>query len=276
MMRIAIGIEYDGTHYYGWQNQHELPTIQNCLEQALSKIANQPITTTCAGRTDAGVHALGQIVHFDTTALRNEKAWVLGTSRYLPAAMRVRWAKPVADDFHARYSAITRRYHYWIYNHPQRPVWQRHGVTWCYSPLNEKHMAQAATYLLGEHDFSSFRGGDCQSKTPWRNLLHLSIVRRGNYLLLDVKANSFLHHMVRNIVGVLLAVGSGKKPPDWVQQVLQAKQRTAASITAPPHGLYLMEVEYPTAYQFPQLTPDSLWFGSFIKNSAASDRVFPF
>ncbi|MGB6976777.1 MAG: tRNA pseudouridine(38-40) synthase TruA [Gammaproteobacteria bacterium] len=268
-MRIAIGIEYDGTHYHGWQNQHELPTIQTCLEQALSKIANQTITTTCAGRTDAGVHAAGQIVHFDTDVLRNEQAWVFGASRYLPAAIRVRWARQVPDDFHARYSAITRRYHYVIYNHPQRPVWQRHGVTWCYLPLDENRMAQAAGYLLGEHDFSSFRGADCQSKTPRRNLLRLSVIRHGDYLLLDVKANSFLHHMVRNIAGVLLMIGSAKKTPEWAQEVLEARQRTAAGVTAAPYGLYLMEVEYPKIYSFPKLSGDHLWFGNSLTENAS-------
>jgi tRNA pseudouridine38-40 synthase len=259
-MRIALGIEYDGTHYYGWQKQHELPTIQAYLEQALSKIANQTIITTCAGRTDAGVHAIGQVVHFDTDAVRNKHAWVFGTSRYLPAAIRVRWAHPVSGDFHARYSALTRRYHYLIYNSPQRPVWQRHGVTWCYLPVDEERMTQAAQYLLGEHDFSSFRGADCQSKTPCRNLQELTIVRHDRYLLLNVKANSFLHHMVRNIAGVLLMIGVGKKPPEWAQEVVQARQRAMGGITAQPQGLYLLEVEYPAIYQLPQLINDHFWF----------------
>jgi tRNA pseudouridine38-40 synthase len=272
-MRIAIGVEYEGTHYHGWQNQHELPTIQMRLEQALSKVANHKITATCAGRTDAGVHAVGQVVHFDTDALRNEQAWVWGTSRYLPNAIRVRWARHVPDNFHARYSATARRYQYVIYNHPQPPVWQRQGVAWYYLPLDESRMRQAAEYLLGEHDFSSFRGADCQSKTPKRNLMRLSVIRQGNYLLLDVKANSFLHHMVRNIAGVLLMVGSGKKTPQWAQEVLQARQRTAAGITAAPQGLYLMEVEYPKIYSFPQLSSDFLWFGNSWTENALQEKA---
>lgn len=243
-MRIALGIEYDGTNYYGWQRQLNVASIAEEVEAALSKIAASPITVICAGRTDAGVHACGQVVHFDTVAMRPDSAWILGTNSYLPDDIRVLWARQVSPDFHARYSATSRQYRYIIYNHKVASALLRHRAMWWSRALNEKLMQEAAQNLIGEHDFSSFRGSGCQAKTAKRCVMSLDVVRSGAMINIDIKANAFLMHMVRNIVGVLLKVGVGEKSPAWVKDVLLARDRKLAAIAAPACGLYLTKVEY--------------------------------
>lgn len=250
-MRIALGIEYNGHGYYGWQYQPGLPTIQGALEEALSKIANEPIYLFCAGRTDASVHATGQVIHFDTRAKRHIDAWIWGANSYLPPSIVVRWAKQVDYHFHARFTAVARRYRYIIFNHPIRPAILSNRVTWHYYPLDVTSMQDAIPYLLGEQDFSSFRSSQCNSKTPMRCVLDCMIKRQGDYVILEIEANAFLHHMVRNIVGVLFKIGEGLKSSAWMEEVLKSKKRTAAAETAPPDGLYLIQVKYPKPYVFP-------------------------
>lgn len=253
-MRIALGIEYDGHSYHGWQiqvNAHKkLPTVQGILQTALSRIADQPIELYCAGRTDAGVHASGQVVHFDTDAKRHPDAWIWGANSYLPPEIAVRWSKSVDYGFHARFSALARRYRYLIYNHPIRPAILSGRVTWYYYPLEVSRMQEAAHYFLGEQDFSSFRSSECSSKTAMRNVMSLSITREGNFVIIEIEANAFLHHMVRNVAGVLMRIGAGWEQPEWARQVLQARDRRAAAETASPQGLYLVQVRYPHQYQF--------------------------
>lgn len=250
-MRIAIGIEYDGTQYCGWQSQQNHISIQSTLESALSKVANEPITIMGAGRTDRGVHALGQVAHFDTNSIRNSRSWILGSNTHLPADISILWAQEIADDFHARYSALSRRYQYFIYNHWVRPAVWRQQATWFYHALDENKMQQAANYFLGEHDFASLRSSECQAKTTSRCVNNFIIKRNNYWIMFDVTANAFLHHMVRNMVGVLLKIGTGEQKPEWVQTVLEARDRRAAGITAPAQGLYLVEVKYPEQYQIP-------------------------
>jgi tRNA pseudouridine38-40 synthase len=251
-MRIALGIEYDGSGFFGWQRQREVNSVQQELETALSKVANQPIELFCAGRTDAGVHATGQVVHFDTSAVRDAKAWTMGTNAQLPDAIAVRWAVPVPDDFHARFSATARRYRYIIYNHKFRPAILRSGLSHYHQSLDIERMQQAAQYLLGEHDFSSFRAIQCQSHSPFRNVHHLQITRRGDFIVLDIKANAFLHHMVRNITGSLLEVGMQNRAAEWIAALLAAKNRNLAAATAKPGGLYLVDVDYPAHFNLPK------------------------
>jgi tRNA pseudouridine38-40 synthase len=252
-MRIAACVEYNGSAYHGWQTQHvpSLDTLQTRCEQALSKVADHPITVICAGRTDKGVHALAQIIHFDTTAVRTIHAWMSGTNHYLPNDMRVLWAKPVSDAFHARHTAISRRYRYVLYNHPVRPALLRNQVSWYPVPLNLQTMREGAQCLLGEHDFSAFRGADCQAKTTLRRIDYLELTQEGDFITLDIQANAFLHHMVRNIVGVLIAIGKGEQEPAWAQKVLLSRQRSLGGVTAPPQGLYLMQVGYPEEWDIP-------------------------
>ncbi|SNY55407.1 tRNA pseudouridine38-40 synthase [Arsukibacterium tuosuense] len=258
-MRIALGIEYDGTGFFGWQRQREVNSVQQELETALSKVANRPVEVFCAGRTDAGVHATGQVVHFDTEAIRDPKAWIMGTNSQLPDQIAVRWAKPVADDFHARFSATARRYRYIIYNQKFRPAILRSGLSHYHQQLDISLMQQAAPVLIGEHDFSAFRAIQCQSKTPFRNIHHLCLSRVGDYLVLDIKANAFLHHMVRNITGSLLEIGMGRKPVSWLGELLQSRNRNLAAATAKPGGLYLVEVDYPEHYAIPKAAPGPLF-----------------
>jgi tRNA pseudouridine38-40 synthase len=252
-MRIALGISYDGTHYHGWQRQEDLqlPTIQTGIEQALSKIADHPVKIVCAGRTDRGVHALGQVIHFDTEIKRDMRAWTWGTNTYLPNDIRVHWAREVDTEFHARFSAQARRYRYVIYNHPIKPALLRDHVTTCYQPLNEHAMQKAAQYLIGAHDFTSYRTLQCQAKSPVRTILQLDVTRRAEFIFIDIKANAFLHHMVRNIAGVLMAIGSGEHGPIWAQEILEARDRTQADVTASASGLYFMEVIYPGEFAIP-------------------------
>ncbi len=252
-MRIALGIEYDGTGFFGWQRQREVNSIQGELEKALSQVANESIEIFCAGRTDAGVHATGQVIHFETHALRDMRGWIMGANSNLPTGIAVRWAKPVRDDFHARFSATARRYRYIIYNCKYRPAILGQGLSHYHQNLDVSLMQQAAALLLGEHDFSSFRAIQCQSKTPFRNLMHLQIERYQDFIVIDIKANAFLHHMVRNITGCLLEIGMKKRPPSWIAELLAAKDRTLAAATAKAEGLYLVAVDYPPAFEIPAL-----------------------
>lgn len=250
-MRIALGVEYDGHQFFGWQAQPELVTIQGTLQEALSKVANEPIEIFCAGRTDAGVHATGQVIHFDTRAKRHVDAWVFGTNAHLPSSIGIKFARQVDFSFHARFKAIARRYRYVIYNHPIRPAILSTRTSWHYYPLDVERMRTAASYLIGEQDFSSFRSSKCNSNSPMRNITDFKIERRGDYVIFEIEANAFLHHMVRNIAGTLMKIGAGFREVDWMQEVLHAKSRRAAAETAPPGGLYLIKVTYPEPYIFP-------------------------
>ncbi len=253
-MRIVLGVEYDGSAFHGWQRQsHDPCTIQACLEHALSLVANHSISVVCAGRTDKGVHALHQVVHFDTVAERTSSSWLKGGNRYLPDTVAIRWVKPVISCFHARYKAQVRSYRYLIYNKPTRPGLYKSFVTWHYKPLNVELMRQAALKLLGEQDFTSLRARDCQSKSSHRHIYQISITENAPFVILEISANAFLKHMVRNIVGVLFKVGEGEKSPQWVEEVLAAKNRCSAAVTAPAQGLSLIDVQYPKEYDLPVL-----------------------
>lgn len=266
MTRIVLGIEYDGTNFAGWQRQKGRRTVQAELEAALSIIADRPITVICAGRTDAGVHALEQVVHFDTDVHRELHAWLMGGNSRLPDDVRIIWAKPALGDFHARYSAIARFYRYIILNRGMKSALMRSQVTWHYHLLDEEKMHRAAQYLIGDHDFSSFRAQGCQSKSPRRMMHFINVYRQGEQVIIDLSANAFVHHMVRNIAGVLMEIGEGKQPEDWPRQLLQIKDRAMGGITASPCGLYLGAVYYPEQYGigkhsvFDQLPPDAKRF----------------
>jgi tRNA pseudouridine38-40 synthase len=247
-VRLAVGIEYAGTRYAGWQRQDHAPSVQAEVEAALSRVADHEVLVTCAGRTDAGVHAVGQVVHFDTDARRALRSWVLGANVNLPNDIVVRYAAEVGDDFHARYSALSRSYRYVVLNRPVRPAVEAQRVAWIIEPLDVGRMRDGARHLVGEHDFSAFRAAQCQSKSPVRRLTELVIEQDGPHIVFRVTANAFLHHMVRNLVGTLLAVGTGEQPPDWVGEVLKNRVRAEAGITAPAGGLYLAGVRYPPAY----------------------------
>ena len=246
-----MGIEYDGSEFAGWQIQAGERTVQGCLESAVAAVADHPVKTSCAGRTDAGVHALGQVIHFDTESPRSDRSWRLGTNSNLPPDVSVQWVQPVADDFHARFSAVRRRYRYIIGNYAARSALQRRRVCWNHRPLDCARMAAAARHLIGEHDFSSYRALGCQAKSPVRTVYRLDVERRGDDVILDVEANAFLHHMVRNIAGVLMAVGTGVQPVEWTREVLGCRDRTLGGVTAPPQGLYLMAVTYPEHFRLP-------------------------
>ncbi|RDI46072.1 tRNA pseudouridine(38-40) synthase TruA [Aquicella lusitana] len=250
-MRIALGVEYNGYGFFGWQAQRNLATIQGTLQEALAKVANESVFLFCAGRTDANVHATGQVVHFDTHAKRHIDAWIWGTNAHLPPSIVVRWARQTDYSFHARFTAVARRYRYVIFNHPIRSAVLSSRATWHYYPLDAERMREAGKYLIGEQDFSSFRSSQCNSKSPMRCVTEFSIERRGDFIIFDIEANAFLHHMVRNIAGVLMKIGAGIQQPGWMQEVLQAKNRRAAAETAPPDGLYLTRVRYPEPYIFP-------------------------
>lgn len=250
-MRIALGVEYDGSRFAGWESQPAQRTAQACLEGALSRVADHGVRTVCAGRTDAGVHACGQVVHFDTSAERRMRSWVLGANANLPGDMAVLWAVPVTDEFHARFSACGRHYGYFIFNRAVRPALGRGRMTWQCRPMDVQRMQEAAGHLIGEHDFSSYRALACQARNPVRTIHRLDVTREDALVRIDVVANAFLHHMVRNIAGVLMAVGTGKRDPEWARQVLEARDRTQGGVTAPPDGLYLLLVEYPSGWGIP-------------------------
>ncbi len=250
--RFALCLSYNGSAYHGWQAQKSgLPTVEQALQSAVSKVANHPVELVCAGRTDKAVHASHQVVHFESHARRSPRSWVFGCNSNLPSGISVSWAGQVDDEFHARYSATRRRYHYVIFNHPVRPACFADAVTWHHYPLDAQRMHSAAQCLVGEHDFSSFRAVGCQSKSPFRFIEFIRVYRVANMVVLDIQGNAFLHHMVRNIAGVLMAIGSGRKPDSWCQQVLDARDRTAGGVTAPPHGLYLTHVTYPEQWGIP-------------------------
>mgnify|MGYP001237534867 CR=1 FL=1 len=251
-MRIALGLEYDGSPYFGWQRQHEVPSVQEHLEVALAKVAAHPVQVVCAGRTDAGVHATGQVVHFDTESERSPRAWTLGVNTHLPDGIAIRWMAPVADNFSARFSATARRYRYIIHNGPLRPGIGGKAVTHFYPPLDAEAMHDAAQCLIGEQDFSSFRAAQCQSNTPNRNIHFIHVCRLGEYVIVDIQANAFVHHMVRNIVGSLCLVGRGEQNKAWLEDVLAARDRTLAAATAKPNGLYLVDVLYPDDLGLPK------------------------
>ncbi len=260
--RIALGVEYDGHAYHGWQVQPHCRglTVQGQLQSALSRVADHPVNLICAGRTDAAVHATGQVVHFTSHNPRELKAWVLGANSHLGGSIGVTWARAVPDDFHARFSALTRRYRYLIYNHPLRPVLYRHHLSWCYRPLSVELMQQAATALIGEHDFNAYRAVSCQAHNPLRRVDFIDIRRNGRLLMIDIQANGFLQHMVRNIAGVLLRIGAGEAAPEWAQQVLESRDRTQGGVTAPPEGLYLVAVGYPQHFALPTPPLGPVWF----------------
>jgi len=251
-MRVALGVQYDGSGFRGWQAQQPgTRTVQTVLEQALAKVANHPVRLVCAGRTDAGVHGVGQVAHFDTTAVRSARAWVLGGNAHLPLDISLNWAQEAPKDFHARFSALARRYRYVILNRPQRSALWRERATWHYRLLDAERMQKAGQALVGEHDFSSFRAAECQARHPIRDIHELTIRRHGDSVVLDVEANAFLHHMVRNIAGVLMAIGAGDRPVEWVREVLEQRDRTQAGVTAPAAGLYLLAVRYPERFRLP-------------------------
>lgn len=252
-MRWALGVEYAGTAYCGWQKQHHSPSVQEELERALSSVAAMPVDVVCAGRTDTGVHAKEQVVHFETESNRPSRAWLLGGNTLLPDDISIRWAVEVPELFHARYSATARTYRYVIDNSLAKPALLKGRVTWVYTPLDEVAMHEAAQVLCGENDFTSFRAQGCQAKHPRRYVNHISVSRQGAYVYVDVKANAFLHHMVRNIVGSLIAVGAGDQEPSWISELLDLQDRTKAGVTAPSDGLYFVKAEYPQEYGLPDM-----------------------
>ena len=250
-MRIALGLEYDGTRFCGWQTQRSGCGVQDHLEAALGHIAGEPVETVCAGRTDAGVHALAQVAHFDTEAVRPDSAWVRGVNASLPAALAVLWAREVDGAFHARYTARNRCYRYVLLNRPVRPAAAHSRVGWFHLPLEISPMLEAARSLIGEHDFSAFRAAECQARSPVRHLRRLDIERHGEYVVFEFCANAFLHHMVRNLVGTLVYVGKGAHPPEWVVDVLAGRDRAAAAPTFDAAGLYLARVDYDATWGLP-------------------------
>lgn len=252
-MRIALGIEYDGSGFFGWQSQPDGRTVQDALQIALSQIAAESITVIAAGRTDTGVHALEQVIHFDTQAKRPLTAWVRGANALLPPAVSVLWAHEVDDEFHARFSAQARSYRYFLFCRPVRSALQYGKVGWFHQPLDVEKMREAAQYLLGEHDFSAFRASECQAKSAVKNMTSITIQHQDGMISLDLTANAFLHHMVRNIVGCLVYVGKGKHPPQWVRQVLEARDRSFAAPTFAPDGLYLRLIKYDKKWDLPQI-----------------------
>ncbi len=251
-VRIALGISYNGRAYQGWQSQRSGQTLQDHLEKALGQLAAQRISTLCSGRTDAGVHALMQVVHFDTSAVRREVSWIRGTNTLLPRDISVEWAREVPDAFHCRASALSRRYAYVIYQSPVRPSVDTGRVGWVMAPLDLDRMRAGAQHLLGEHDFSSFRASQCQALSPVKQMHSITITRRGPYLRFEFEANAFLHHMIRNIMGCLVAVGTGKHPSDWVHEVLLARQRKIAAPTFSPDGLYFLGPRYDPQWGLPE------------------------
>jgi tRNA pseudouridine38-40 synthase len=251
-MRWALGIEYDGSDFLGWQSQVQQPTVQDTLELALAKVADHELTVICAGRTDTGVHARCQVVHFDTASARTARAWVLGTNSLLPANVVVRWAVPAAETFHARYSALSRRYRYTVLNRAIRPALGARTLSWERLPLDAARMQSAAQVLLGEHDFTSYRTVACQSKTPVRRIDEIRIWREHEFVHFEFRANAFLHHMVRNLVGSLMLVGRGEQPENWIAGVLAARDRTRAGPTAPAQGLVFIGPLYPRSFGLPE------------------------
>ncbi|MFC1603360.1 tRNA pseudouridine(38-40) synthase TruA [Pseudomonadota bacterium] len=253
MPRVALGVEYDGAGFCGWQMQKSgVRTVQEELEKALSLVANMPVRVHCAGRTDTGVHGVGQVVHFDTAAQRSPRSWILGANSNLPFDVNVTWAKQVDEAFHARFSAISRAYRYIILNRATRSCLNRNRAVWTHRPLDAGRMHEAAQSLIGSHDFSSFRAQGCQAKSPVRILSYLDVSRQDDRIIINVGANAFLHHMVRNLAGVLMTIGRGDEAVGWAREVLERRDRTRGGVTAPPEGLYLMHVGYPGEFEIPE------------------------
>lgn len=260
-MRIALGVEYDGRDHCGWQSQPSGCAVQDALEAALSVLADERIAAIAAGRTDAGVHATGQVIHFDTLATRPHSAWVRGVNTYLPKSIRVLWAHSVLEGFHARFSAVSRSYRYLIYDHPVRPALAAGRVGWFHQVLDVEAMERAAQSLLGEHDFSSFRSVECQAKTPIRTIHEACVRRLSDYVIVDFTANAFLHHMVRNIIGCLIYVGAHRQPVEWIAHLTRVRDRSLAAPTFPPDGLYLTRVRYDARFGLPESGTDSMIVG---------------
>ena len=254
-MRYAIGIEYDGSAFLGWQIQRQEPTVQGVLEQALSRVADHEARVIACGRTDAGVHACCQVAHFDSDSRRSERSWVLGLNSHLPDGVSVLWIRPVDDGFHARFSAFARRYRYRILNRWIRPALENSRASWVRKPLDADAMNEAAQHLKGEHDFSSFRASACQATHAVREIHEISVERSGDIVTLDVTANGFLYHMVRNIAGSLVRVGEGGAPTTWIGELLEARNRKLAAPTAQPEGLYFVSARFPPEYGLPETAP---------------------
>jgi tRNA pseudouridine38-40 synthase len=248
MARIAVGVEYEGSLWHGWQSQSAARSVQQAVEAALSSVADQPVATVCAGRTDAGVHAVGQVVHFDCDSVRSATAWMMGTNNYLPADIGLRWVREVPGHFHARYSAESRTYRYWILNRRARSALAATRALLVHRPLDADAMQLAGTQLLGEHDFSAFRAAQCQARSPIRRLTSLRVQRTADWIVIEVTANAFLQHMVRNMVGLLLAVGRGDALPERAREQLESRHRPSGEATAAAHGLYFWRVQYPAAF----------------------------
>ena len=251
MTRVAVGIEYDGSAYAGWQAQDSVRTVQQVTERAIAAVAAQSVTLTIAGRTDAGVHACGQVAHFDTTSVRSARSWVLGSNSELPADVSLTWARPVPAHFHARYSAEARTYRYLIANRLARPALAASRAAWVHRPLDHERMSVAARALVGEHDFSAFRAAECQARSPVRRVERIGVERRGDWVAIEATANAFLHHMVRNIVGLLIEIGKGETPVSRVAEVLAGRDRRRNAATAAAGGLYFQSVRYPAAFGLP-------------------------
>ncbi|MHB1950774.1 MAG: tRNA pseudouridine(38-40) synthase TruA [Acidiferrobacteraceae bacterium] len=249
--RIAAVLEYDGSGFRGWQHQGDGQSLQEAVENALAQVADHPVRVAVAGRTDAGVHALRQVIHFDPQAVRSDHSWLRGANTHLPRGVSVLWVRRVDPSFHARFSALARHYRYVILNRPVRPALLSGRVSWDYRRLDAVRMQEAAGALIGTHDFTSFRAIQCQAKSPVREVSRLTVARRGDLVTVDISANGFLHHMVRNIAGVLMAIGANERGTDWAGEVLKARDRTCAGVTAPPDGLYLLGVDYPERFGIP-------------------------
>lgn len=252
LKRIALCVEYAGDSFEGWQTQPHGRTVQDVVTAALTSVADAPVSVTCAGRTDTGVHATAQIIHFDPPTNRPISAWVRGVNSFLPSQVAVRWAHEVDAEFHARFSASARHYRYVLFNAPVRPALLAGRVGWFHLPLDEAVMAAAASLMEGQHDFSAFRAAACQAKSPVRTIRHARVTRQGAYLCFDFCADAFLHHMIRNLVGALVYVGKGKQAPEWIETLLSQKDRSRSAPTFAPDGLYLCGVEYPDNWSLPQ------------------------
>ncbi len=257
--RVALGLSYDGRRFHGWQSQPDGHTVQDTLEAALAQFADTPVKTLCAGRTDSGVHAFNQVVHFDAPVLREPASWVRGTNRYLPADVAVQWCQPVGADFHARYAARGRRYRYLLLESPVRPALEAGRCGWSFRSLDRLAMQKAAQCLLGEQDFSAFRSSECQAASPVKTLRRLDISRHGDYWRFDFEANAFLHHMVRNVMGCLVAIGSGSRPTEWMADVLLGRSRDDAAPTFAADGLYFTGPYYDAHHGIPHHVPSLDW-----------------
>ncbi|RLA54706.1 MAG: tRNA pseudouridine(38-40) synthase TruA [Gammaproteobacteria bacterium] len=261
IFRYAAAIEYDGSDYCGWQRQRHCTGVQEVVEKALSAVADEPVKVACAGRTDTGVHATAQIIHFDSRAMRSSRNWMLGSNANMPRNVRCHWAEKMPDNFHARFSAHSRTYRYLVLNTSSRPALLRQGLAWEGANISLPAMNEAVAALIGEHDFSSFRGAGCQSATPWRSIHYIDIFRLNDIVVFEIRANAFLLHMVRNIMGALLAVGRGEHSPQWLGQLLALRDRSKAGVTAPAQGLYLVRVAYPSEFAIPVFKPGPCFVG---------------